>query len=196
MRRTRTKLENQIHCERGVTTVSSNTMTVVFKYRWWWFKLNPRLVPPGLRRDHRKSIIVDGKWRGYCELRGGLIPMQRYVLKGRGLRIKLLNALRRSLGLCCRKYECGYIKVVLGKYRFIVIQSVTERGLHRCEVYDARTEASIGSFMFNQELTEVYPYPMQDGVINTLQVISGYVADSLVYSMAASSLVRTIKVVM
>lgn len=139
--------------------------------------------------------MVDGKRKGYCEMRGGLIPMQRYDLPGAGFLRAFQTVLRHGLGICCSKRERGYTFVKFGRFKYIVLRRLTQEGLLLCEVYEIGSEKSIGSFVFNRDLTEVYPRYAMDGAQLTLQIIIGYVADTLVYSMAASSLVKTIKVI-
>lgn len=192
--RRKMQVANQIHCEHGVTYVNCARVTAVYKYRWWFFRVNPRLVFPAFRREHRKLIIANGKKRGWGEIRGGLIPLSRYDLPGTGLSRSIQQFIRKFLGLGCKRHQKGYIYVAIGPYRYIVLQHTTKEGLHFCEVFDKRTEEQIGNFIFNQDFTEVYPHISNDNVAVTLQVIMGYVADSMVYSMAAGHLVKTINI--
>lgn len=193
-RRMRTQV-NQIHCERGLTYVDCVYVNAIYRYRRWLFRINPKLLFPAFRKDHRKFFIVNGKRRGWGEIRSGWIPLSRYELPGSGFRVSVWRFLRKRLGLGLRRYERGYIYIGIGPYRFIVIQHTSQEGLHICEVYDKKTEEQIGNFIFNQEFTEVYPHISYDGVENTLHVIIGYVADSMVYSRAAGLLQKTIKVI-
>lgn len=188
------KQVNQILCERGVTYVDCVYVSAMYRYRWWWIHINPRILLPALRRDHRKIIIANGKRRGWGEIRSGWIPLSRYDISGKGLRFSIVRFVRKYLGLGLKKYERGYIYIGIGHFRYVVTQRVSKEGLYICEVYDKRTEDQIGTFVFNQDFSEVYPRTNRDGVINTLHVIIGYVADSLVYSRAAGMLSKTIKV--
>lgn len=184
-----------VHCEQGKTFLDLNGIAITYKYRPWLVKLNPRFVFPALRREHRKAILVNGKRKGYCEMREGLIPMRRYALPGRGTIRFIKTALRLGLGICCSRRERGYAFVKLGRYQYFVIRNVTKEGLLWCEVYELGTEKSIGSFVFNREFTEVYPRPATTGVSLTLQMIIGYIADTLVYTLAASSLIKDIQII-
>ena len=193
--RVSTPPQTAVHCERGQTDLTLNGRAITYRYRAWALKVNPRLLFPAFRKEHRKFIVVDGKRKGYCEMRGGLIPMQRYDLPGAGFVRAFKTVLRHGLGICCSKRERGYTFVKFGRFKYVVLKKLTAEGLLWCEVYEIGTERSIGSFIFNRDLTEVYFRYVMDGAQLTLQVIIGYVVDTLVYSMAASSLVKTVKVI-
>lgn len=188
------KQEPRILCDGGVTYVDCPRIDVLYKYRWWWVRLNPRLLFPAFRRDHRKLIVINGKKRGTAEIRSGLIPLSRFELPGSGLGVALQRFVRKYLGLGLKRYERGYIYITIGKYRYVVVQHTSKEGLHICEVYDKRTEQQVGNFMFSQDFTEVYPHTVYEGAANVLFVIMGYVADSMVYSRAAGLLQKIIKV--
>ena len=190
----RVKKTPAITCSGGVTQVEGYGLSILYRYRWWWFKVNPRLLFPSLRKEHRKLIVVNGKCRGWGEIRESRIPLSRYKRKFSGIRGFFLNFFRDRLGLCLKWYERGYIYIAVGDYRYVVIQRTTADGLYVCEVFDKRTEAPIGTVIFNVEFTEVFVHTTIDGVSRTLQVIAGYVADTLIYSRAAAQLSRTIKI--
>lgn len=180
---------------QGETTVETEHVSVFLRYRRWLLKLNPVLLPPAWRREHRKIIISNGKKVGWAETRFGLIPIRSRVSRPRRPFRKLKSFVRKWLGIGCLSYERGYVLVGIGQFRYAVLQSTTPSGYTLCEVYDIQEQEPIGRFYFNQELTEVYLVANVGGVANTLQVISGYIADALVYSKAAVTLNRTIKLV-
>lgn len=186
---------NQVVCDRGVTYVDCAYVNAIFRYRRWVVKLNPQLLFPSLRREHRKVFIVNGKKRGWGEVRMGQIPLSKYDLKGSGVFVGIRQFFRKYIGVGLRRNEKGYIYAGIGSYRFVIVQHISKEGLYICEVYDKRTEDQIGNFIFNKEFTEVYPHTSVRGIESTLQVIIGYVADSLVYSRAAGMLQSTIKII-
>lgn len=180
---------------QGETTVETEHVSVFLRYRRWILKLNPALLPPAWRKEHRKLIVSGGKKVGWAETRYGLIPIKSCVSRPRRPFRKLKSFARKWLGIGCASYERGYILVGIGRFRYAVLQSTTTSGYTSCEVYDIQEQEPIGRFYFNPELTEVYLVANIAGVANTLQVISGYIADDLVYARAATTLNRTIKLV-
>lgn len=175
--------------------METKAINVIYQYRWWFVKVNPRLLFPAFRKEHRKIIIANGKKRGYGEIRGGLVPLSRYELPGHGFWRGVKTFFRKSLGLGCKRYEKGYIYIKISRWEFIVLQRTTEQGLQVCEVYEMKSENPVGGFIFNQDFSEVYPHISREGMTLTLYTIIGYVADSMVYNLAASSLSREIKIV-
>lgn len=190
----KTKKKPAIVCSGGVTQVDCFGLSILYRYRWWWFRINPKILFPSLRKEHRKFIVVNGKRKGWGEIRSGRIPLSRYDRRYTGLRGFLLGFARNRLGLCLKRYERGYIYIAVGPYRYVVIQRATADGLYVCEVFDRSTEDPIGTLIFNLEFTEVFVHTTRDGVSKTLQVIAGYVTDTLIYSRAAAQLSRTIKI--
>ena len=171
-------------------------ISAIYRYKWWFLKLNPRLMPPNFRREQQKLIVVNGKRRGYAEIRAGQIPLDEYRRRGLNLAGKVGQLLRDTLGFTCRQRERGYIYVKLARYSYIVLHHTTPGGLEICEVYELKSQNQIGTFIFNQDFTEVSPHSSSDGVFYTLCVIIGYVADTLVYSRVAGLLEQTIRIKM
>lgn len=192
MARRRKELYSAVHCERGSTWVATPYVEAIYKYRWWFFHINPKLVPPAWRKEYRKLIIVNGKRRGCAEHRGGLIPLARYDLPGSGVRHSLLTFFRRKFGWFCKSYERDYVYITIAGFKFIIIKQVTKSGNVLCEVYDKHTQGPVGSFVFNSDFTEVYVQNILDGYVSTLHIIIGYMADSMVYGLAAAQLNREI----
>lgn len=188
------KVDNQIICSGGSTYLTALSLNATYKNRWYWFHVNPKLLFPAFRTYNRKVIFVNGKRRGYAEMRSGLIPLSRYVIPGKGLRISLLNFVRKYIGVSTKTYERGYMFVAIKGYSYAVTQHYTADGLLFCEVFDLRTEDQIGSLTFNTDFSEVVPRTTRAGVTHTLHVIAGFVVDSLIYSQVATALTKTIKV--
>lgn len=184
----------QVVCYRGHTTVTSKHLDAEFVYRRWLFRVNPAFLFPAFRKEHRKIIKVNGKKIGWAEIRGGWTPLKIYDLKSYGLRTSICRWIRKHLGLMLRPFEKGYIAIGIGHFRYVVTKSVTEAGFITCEVYDVMKQLSIGWFSFTQDFSDVYVVTNCDGVFNTLQVILGYVADTLVYDSAALSLNKIINI--
>lgn len=196
MSRRVSKASNTIKCAHGVTWVDFDAVKAIYKYRVWFLRVNPRLLLPNFRREHRKMIIINGKNRGYGEVRSGYIPLSRYKLPGKGLIRNIQQFIREKFGLLCKRYEKGYIYLKVVGFKFLVLQRVTEQGLTVCEVFDKLSEEQVGTFIFNKDFSEVNLLTNNDGYTKTLHVIIGYVADSMVYSIAASNLIKNIKVQM
>lgn len=192
--RRRKASDMQVVCYRGETTVMSRYVDASYTFRPWLFMLNPKLLPPGLRKHHRKIIRVNGKRRGYAEYRDGWLPLQRYELNGSGAGVYIKKWIRRNLGFLLRPYEKGYVSIHLCGFRYAVTTAYTEGGFVHCEVYDIDRQYPIGRFDFAQDFSEVYVAANTDGVSNTLQVILGYVADMEVYNSVASDLDKTINI--
>ena len=185
-----------IFCDRGVTWVRTPNIDALYRYKWYFVKLNPKMLFPQFRRDNRKYIVVNGRRKGVGEVRSGCIPLSEYDARGSGIGRVVKNFLKRRLGLCCRKYERGYILVKISKWKYIVLQRTTERGLLVCEVYNLDSEKQVGTFTFNPDFTEVHTYCGVEGMLNTMHVIIGYVADSNLFSMAAEQMTKKIKIIM
>lgn len=184
----------QVVCYRGQTIVNSKYIDAEFVYRHWLLRVNPALLFPEFRKEHRKIIKVNGKKIGWAEIRGGCLPLKIYDLKGTGLRTIIRRWIRKHLGLMLRSFEKGYIAVGIGHFRYVVTKSYTEAGFVTCEVYDVVKQFPIGRFSFTSDFADVYAAVNCDGVFNTLQIILGYVADTIVYDSAALSLNKTINI--
>lgn len=195
MGKTRVKNINSILCSRGVTYLNCGTFSVVYKYRPWILQLNPVLIPLPLRKGHRRLIIVDGKKRGWCEMRFGMIPLERYILGGKGISRSILRFVRKYIGIGLQTWEKGYIFAGIGRYRYVITKRISDGGLCICEVFDKHTNHRIGDIVFNKEFSEAYIRTSLNGVIKTLCTLAGYVADSLLYGRAASALESVIKII-
>lgn len=195
MARRHIRQQDTIYCDRGVTWVEDQYIQAIYKYRWWFWKINPRLLPPAWRKEHRKLIIVDGKRRGYGEIRGGLIPLSKYNLPGQGVIHGIHTFVRRHLGFWCKRYEKGYTYITIGTFKFVIEQRTTERGLLVCEVTEIPSGRGVGGFSFSPDFNTVtLQYGPKDYEL-TLHVIMGYIADSCIYNLAATALTREIKIV-
>lgn len=186
------KARIELYC--GETTVSTSLVNAYFPYRRWLFKINPKLLFPAFRKEHRKLIIVNGRKCGWAEERYGLIPLNSHWNKAIGRFKWLKRWVRRHLGLWCNSYERGYKLIAIGHLRYIVLEAVTTSGYTACDVYSIIEQEPIGRFYFSQDLSSVYVKANREGVVQTLQVISGYVADALVYQHVALSLNRAINI--
>lgn len=183
----------KIICNKGEIFVQGPRISVYYRYRWWFFRINPRILFPGLRRDHRKKIFVNGKNRGYAEFRGGRVPLPRYR-RGQDLISNILDIfIHEKLGILCRQEECGYHLIHTMNTDYIVTERLTKEEHILCQVYIKETGEPIGSFVYNKDCNEIYPTLVAQRLVNTFTVIMGYVTETVLYSTMASKLNRTIE---
>lgn len=178
----------KIICDRGEIFVQGAGLSVYYRYRRWFLKINPVLLFPGFRKEHRKIIYVNGKKRGYAELRMGCIPLPDYYIDGQGLSGALRNFVRMKLGLGCRASERGYYKIYTMNLDYIVLKRFTKEQNIHCQVYRRDTGEKIGTFLYDKDCTTIYPSLAEPRLVNTFIVIMGYVTDSVLYSTVASKL--------
>lgn len=192
--RTKSQLENIVVCDHGNTYILYSGIAVEYKYKWWWFRFNPRLLFPSFRRDHQKYIYVNGRRRGYAEVRQGYIPVPLFRRVPTNFGSRVGDIIRRATGLCCRPNESGYYRFKIGPFKYTVTKRISADGLLICEVYETGSNNQIGLIVFNDKFNEVYPKTSKKGVTATLCVIAGYVADTAIYSRAAAQLQQMIKI--
>lgn len=189
------KVAAHIIFENGETFVESDRLFANFKYVKWLFQINPRLVLPGLRRDHRKKIYVNGKKYGFAEYRHGCIPMYPYLDDRRGVDIWFINWIRVHLGLCCRPSDRDYFYIKLRRQEYIVLRRYTNERNTVCKIYEKASGEMLGTFIFDSDFKNVYPHWCVDNWVYSMYVIMGYVADAVIYSAVAQELNRKIKVI-
>ena len=195
MARRSVKQQNIIYCDHGTTWVENSYLQAIYKYRWWFWRINPRLLPPAWRREHRKIIIVNGRRLGYGEIREGLRPISKYNLPGKGFGHAIKTFFRKCFGFGCKRYEKGYTYIKVGKFKFVIEQRTTEKGLLICEVTEIPSGEGVGGFAFSSDFSTVTLQYGPAGYELTLQIIMGYIADSCIYNLAATALTREIKII-
>ena len=187
--------EERIICNAGMTTVEFGDILIALKYRPWFIQVNPRFLFPSLRKGHRKIIKVNGKKRGYAEVREGLNPLPRYRLPGQGFTWAVNTFIRKAFGFKCKSYEKGYIFVKFANFKYVVNMQHTEAGFRICEVWDLKAKVAVGKCIFSQDLKELYAHPYIDGITGLLYLVAGYVADTFVYDLAARQTYLTMKII-
>lgn len=185
----------QIISQYGKIYLEGKGIDVQYRYRRWLFQLNPDLVPSGLRKTNRKVILMNGRKLGYAETRNSCIPLPQYRPLEKGLYGVLLHFVRCHLGWCCKRYERGYILIVMDRHKFVVTKSITEMGNLFCSVYFFRSGNKVATFTFDKDFRKVYPITNNDHWLESIMIMAGYVADTLIYQSVASQLNRTIEVV-
>lgn len=195
MAKTKAKPQNQVLCVAGLTYVDCAGMQALYKYRKWVLKINPALLFPAHRKEHRKLIIINGKRYGWAEIRSGMIPLPQFKLPAKNVLEAIRNFIRHRMGYLLKSYEKGYIYVAVKRGRYIVLKRKTPAGFTMCEVFRQHDGARLGHFVFSEDFTEVYPYPASVRLNALFCVIIGYVADTMVYNKAVEVLNKTIKIV-
>lgn len=196
MSSSRVKKAVEIILDNGEIFVNSPSMSVFYRYRFWLFQINPRFLLPGLRKEHRKSIFVNGKKRGIAEYRQGCIPMFPFIFDNRNFGVKIVNWIRVHLGLLCRKTDRGYFYIRLDKTEYIVLRRFTSARNVLCEIFCKEDGFMMGSFIFDAAFEKVYPYFSVDDWVNSMYVIIGYIADAVVYSTVAHKLNKSLEIVL
>lgn len=189
------KYKVKIVFDSGETFVQSDYVSAYYRYRRWLVRVNPAVLLPGFRKDHRKKIYVNGKKYGFAEYRHGCIPMRPYLDDGQGLGFTIVNWIRVHLGLCCRRTDRGYFYIKLGPQEYVVLRRYTKERNILCQIYYKPTEEILGSFIFDKDFNNVYPHWSVDNWIHSMYVIIGYIADAVIYSTVAQQLNRKINVV-
>lgn len=187
--------ETQIIFDRGETFVQSEAITAYYRYRRWVLKVNPKLLFPGFRKDHRKRIYVNGRKYGFAEFRQACIPLPQYLEDAPGIGFKFINWIRVHWGLCCRSTDRGYFYIKLGKQEYVVLRRYTKDRNIFCQIYYKPTGEMLGSFIFDKDFNNVYPHWSVDNWVRSMYVIIGYVADAVIYSTVAQQLNRRLNVV-
>ena len=188
------KSDVRIVFNNGETFVSG-AVSAYYRYKRWILRINPKLILPGFRKDHRKIIYVDGKKFGKGEFRQGCIPFYPYLDDSQGIGFTVINWIRVHLGLLCRKSDRGYFYVKLGRQAYIIVRRYTEESNIFCKIYHKPTGDVLGSFIFDKDFLNVYPYWSVDNWVRSMFIVMGYVADAVIYSTVASQLNREIDVI-
>lgn len=183
-----------ITTERGQIYVDGLRFDATFRYPYWLWKVNPHLLLPGLRRDHRKIIYINGKRFGKADYREGCIPLPSYRIKEEYFSDKLTNFVREVFGLGCSRGSRGYYNIKLRTNTYVVIVRKTSAGYVRCIVYCRDTYEYVGDFLFDSEMTVVHPRLALPRLERTFCVIVGYILDSLVYATVARQLDRKLEI--
>lgn len=185
----------RIVSQHGEVFVNSAGISMYYRYRHWIIKVNPKLLLPCFRKDHRKKFYDNGHYVGYGEYRNTYIPMQLYRADGSNLAVVIFNFIREVLGMGCNEHERGYFLVKVKRYKYIILKRVTLEGNILCKVYHKTTGTMMGSFIYDKTFTRVYPSFSDSRAMRTLFIIMGYITDAVIYSTVASELNRTIEVV-
>lgn len=176
------------------THVIGPGLDATFRYKWWLLHVNPRLLPPGFRFSNQRVIYVNGKRYGHAKYRDACPPIPERTVKGKWIGVILLNFIRTQLGWKVEKHHRGYYKLKLGKYTYIVTQHVSKQKFVYCRVFLMPSGEDVGALTFEKDLSKVYTSLGQYNIINTLYVISGYIADSILFSLLGNEFYRTIEV--
>lgn len=181
MSRTATRKKSYIVNDKEKVYLCSPAVEASYHYKFWFLKVNPKLLLPGFRKEMHKIIIVNGTRFGYGEFRHGGIPLPPYHKVSSSLFVKFGNIVRENLGLFCKQGARGYYFVKLGRRKFIILKHKAENGLTVCKVYYSKEGISIGEFAFDKDFKKVYPYPFYSQLYRTLLVIIGYMFDVVSY---------------
>lgn len=185
----------RIISNNGEIFVQSPDMEVYYRYPRWMFKINQKLLMPGLRRDHRKIIYVNGRRYGYAEYREGAIPLTAYLDEVVYWSDNITNFIKVHFGLGCRRSRRGYFLIKLGRTEYIVLRRYTKERNIFCQIYCKSTEEFMGSFIIDSAFTKVYPQFAVNNWVRSMYTIIGYIADAAIYSTVASQLNKTLEVV-
>lgn len=185
----------QVKATGGEVFLKAPRLNAYFRYRRWLIQINPALLFPGLRREHRKIIYVHGKKWGYAEYRGGCVPLQAFNAKAYGLKGFVLNMIRRHWGFCCSQLDRGYYYIHLRTRKYVVTRAVMNDGSIFCRVYFYPEGEPVAAFTIDSDFKKAYPSLGEYNIINTLYVIIAYVADSLLYARFAGALNHTIDII-
>lgn len=191
----RKKSDIRVISDGGEVFVQSPSITAYYRYPKWLFKINQHVLLPGLRRNHRKIIFVNGKKYGTAEYREGCIPLTEYLGEEVWWSDKITRFVKVHFGLGCRKNHRGYFKVKLGHYEYIVLRRYTKENNIFCHIYYKPTEELMGTFIIDSTFTKVYPQFAVDHWVNSMYVIIGYITDAVLYSTVAMQLNKTIDVI-
>ena len=194
MGRRRGKAIAVITTERGNIYVDGPRFDAHFRYPIWLCRLNPKLILPGLRRDHRKIVYINGRRFGRADYREGCIPLETYRLKETRLLDKFMNLLRETFGLCCSSKSRGYYNIKLKTNTFIVVVRRPSKDYIRCIVYIRDSGEYVGDFFFDAGIENVYPRLVRHDLERTFCVVIGYIMDSLVYTTVALHLDRKLEI--
>ncbi len=179
-----------IEIEGGRIYVDGLKFDAEFRYPYWLLKVNQNAILPGLRRDQRRVIYVNGKRFGKADYRMGCIPLASYRVPEEYWSDKLTNFVRETFGLGCPRQSRGYYNIQLKTGTYIVVARKTSQGYHRCLAYRKDTEEYIGDFLFDPKLETVYPRLQVSRLERTFYILIGYMMDNLAYATVASQLSR------
>ena len=194
MGRGKSKAIATITTERGNIYVDGARFDAHFRYPVWLFKLNPKLILPGLRRDHRKIVYINGRRFGKADYRDGCIPLESYRLRENRMLDKFMNFIRETFGIGCSNRSRGYYNIKLRTNTFVVVVRRSSKEYIRCIVYIRDSGDYVGDFMFDNAIENVYPRLVRHDLERTFCVIIGYIMDSLVYTTVALHLDRKLEI--
>lgn len=184
----------RIICNRGDVYIEGRSVDVFFKYKFWLFQINPRLLLPGFRKSNVKNVYVNGRKLGHAETYFKCPPLPQYRTYKGGLSGKILDFFRLRLGLFCETGSEGYMQITLKRQRFIITRSYTSAGNLMCSAYFYKSGNRLATFTFDKDFTMV---ALRFGNVSWAEAIltmAGYVADSMIYASVAGSLNREIEV--
>ena len=174
-------------CKRGIVYTSTPEVETLYLPAMWLFKINPKLLLPGFRKDFEMVFQVNGVRWGKGEMRFGGIPVPPYHDDSGTVSASIANFIHERLGLFCSKNGKGYYYVKVGRRKFIVIKHKTDSGITVCRVYN-RYREEVGQFAFDNDLKNVHPYPLVNNIYQTMIVIMGYMFYILLYERVSRDL--------
>ena len=161
--------------ERGDIYVQGARFDAHFRYPFWFLKVNPVFLLPGLRRDHRKIVYVNGRRFGKADYREGCIPIEGYRMKEEYFSDKLTNFIWETFGVGCPSSRRGYYNIKLRTNTYVVLVRRTSKEYIRCLVYCRDTKEYVGDFLFDRNIENVYPRLEDKRLERTFCVIIGYI---------------------
>lgn len=179
---------------RGVVLIDSSRFSALIRSPNYFLSLNQKVLLPGLRRDCRRVIYVNGKRRGTADYRLGCIPLEQYRVPVEYWSDNLTNLVRETFGLGCPSHARGYYNVRLWGETYIVLVRRTTQGYYRCIVHRRSTEEYLGDFLLDPKLESVYPRMVTSRVERQFYILIGYIMDNLVYSRVVSQLERSVTI--
>ena len=181
-----------IRCERGQAIVFGEQIDCYYRPKFWFFKINPRLLLPSLASDQKKKIIVNGRRSGIASYHYGMAPVPENLLPDDVPNAKLKNFFRKLIGYTKLEYAKGYARIKLKGLTLIVTIKTGNTGLARCTVYDKKSGMDLGALYFprNTDYFKVFiRYPQ---FYETLLIAAGYVYEVLVFRWAVPELTRDV----
>lgn len=185
--RVRSKDRGFLGCKRGIVYASTPEVEALYLPSMWVFRINPKILLPGFRKDFQMSFQVNGVRWGKGEMRYGGIPLPPYHNDSGTISAVISNFIHERLGLFCAKGARGYYSVKVGRRKFIVIKRETDSGVIICRVYNKFKE-EVGQFAFDPSLKNVHPYPLVNNIYQTMIVIMGYMFYIILYERVSGDL--------
>ena len=171
-----------------------NDLTMEYRATRWLVRFNTSILPPQLKRDGKKVLIVNGYKMGYAEFRYGVPPVSSLAASRPPIH-RFKKFVKHILGYGTIYTNKGYVFAVISKHPVVMTFNFTGDAYMDCHVYHVKSATEIGYITFTPGFCECKIISYFEGTKKAVAILAGFIVDAFIPRTAVVALNRTVRIV-